>query len=55
MYPPRWLSDWPDGYQSSRLVVIVRDLAPQTILAHFVPGDPVTIDNRESDSQEGEA
>ena len=60
LYPPRWLADWPDGDQTSRLVFIVRDLAPETILAHFVPGDPVTIDspqgdNRESDSQEGEA
>ena len=55
MYPPRWLADWPDGDQSSRLVFIVRDLKPETILAHFVPGDPVTIDNRESGNQEGEA
>jgi G3E family GTPase len=55
MYPPRWLADWPDGDQSSRLVFIVRDLKPEMILAHFVPGDPVTIDNRESGNQEGEA
>jgi G3E family GTPase len=46
LYPPRWLADWPDGDQASRLVFIVRDLAPEIILAHFVPGDPVTIDNR---------
>jgi G3E family GTPase len=55
MYPPRWLADWPDGDQTCRLVFIVRDLAPATILAHFVPGDPVIIDNRESENREGEA
>jgi hypothetical protein len=55
LYPPRWLADWPDGDQTSRLVFIVRDLALETILARFMPGDPVTIDNRESDTQEGEA
>ena len=55
LYPPRWLADWPDGDHASRLVFIVRDLAPETILAHFMPGDPVTIDNREGDNREGEA
>ena len=55
MYPPRWLADWPDGDRTSRLVFIVRDLAPETILAHFVPGDPVVIDSRESENREGEA
>ena len=55
LYPPRWLADWPDGDRTSRLVFIVRDLKPETILAHFAPGDPVTIVNRESGNQEGEA
>ena len=44
MYPPRWLTGWPDGDHGSRLVFIVRDLAPETILAHFVRGDPAPID-----------
>jgi G3E family GTPase len=50
LYPPRWLADWPDSDHSSRLVFIVRDLEPATILAHFLPGDPVTIDNREGET-----
>lgn len=44
MYPPRWLAGWPDRDHSSRLVFIVRDLAPETILAHFMRGDPMKID-----------
>jgi G3E family GTPase len=55
MYPPRWLADWPDSDRTSRLVFIVRDLPAETILAHFVPGDPVIMDYRESENREGEA
>jgi Cobalamin synthesis protein cobW C-terminal domain len=40
MYPPRWLDAWPDGDQTSRLVFIVRDIAPEVILARFAAGDP---------------
>jgi G3E family GTPase len=40
MYPPRWLDAWPDGDQTSRLVFIVRDIAPELILARFAAGDP---------------
>ncbi len=50
MYPPRWLADWPDADRSSRLVFIVRDLEPETILAHFMRGDPVKIDTGEGES-----
>ena len=50
MYPPRWLADWPDGDRSSRLVFIVRDLEPATILAHFMRGDPVKIDVGEGEA-----
>ena len=44
LYPPRWLAGWPDDDHASRLVFIVRDLEPETILAHFMRGDPATID-----------
>ena len=40
MYPPRWLDAWPDDDHSSRLVFIVRDIAPSVILRHFAAGDP---------------
>ncbi len=40
MYPPRWLDAWPDGEPASRLVFIVRNIAPDVILAHFAAGDP---------------
>jgi len=50
LYPPHWLADWPDDDHTNRLVFIVRDLEPATILAHFVPGDPVRIDNREGEA-----
>ena len=50
MYPPRWLSDWPDEDRRSRLVFIVRDLARETILAHFMRGDPVNIDMGEGEA-----
>jgi G3E family GTPase len=44
MYPPRWLADWPDGDHTSRLVFIVRDLAPETILGQFMRGEPAIIE-----------
>lgn len=40
MYPPRWLDAWPGGEPTSRLVFIVRNIAPEVILAHFAVGDP---------------
>jgi G3E family GTPase len=43
LYPPRWLERWPDADQSSRLVFIVRDLAPDEILQRFAPGEPACI------------
>jgi G3E family GTPase len=48
MYPPRWLNAWPDGDQTSRLVFIVRDIAPEVILARFAAGDPGLITNQGS-------
>jgi G3E family GTPase len=45
MYPPRWLDAWPDADQTSRLVFIVRDIAPAVVLAHFAAGDPILHDN----------
>jgi G3E family GTPase len=43
LYPPRWLDQWPDADQSSRLVFIVRDLAPDEILQRFAAGEPACI------------
>src|SRR5580704_300182 len=40
MYPPRWMDAWPDNEQTSRMVFIVRNIAPSVILAHFAAGDP---------------
>jgi G3E family GTPase len=40
MYPPRWLQAWPDGDPTSRMVFIVRNIAPAVILEHFAAGDP---------------
>jgi G3E family GTPase len=40
LYPPRWLERWPDGDRTSRLVFIVRDLAPDEILQRFAQGEP---------------
>ena len=40
MYPPRWLDTWPGGEPTSRLVFIVRNIAPDVIRAHFAAGDP---------------
>jgi len=40
MYPPRWLDHWPAGEPVSRLVFIVRNIAPAVILAHFAAADP---------------
>ena len=40
LYPPDWLSDWPDGDRSSRLVFITREIGPAEILVRFAEGDP---------------
>ncbi len=48
LYPPRWLEGWPDpgpdADRSSRLVFILRDLAPGEILQRFAEGEPAFID-----------
>jgi G3E family GTPase len=44
LYPPRWLDDWPDRDHTSRLVFIVRDLAPDEILQRFAAGEPRRLD-----------
>ena len=43
LYPPRWLERWPDADRTSRLVFIVRDLAPDEILQRFAEGEPLRI------------
>jgi G3E family GTPase len=41
MYPPRWLDRWPSADETSRLVFIVRNIAPAVLLDHFASADPV--------------
>ena len=41
MYPPDWLDSWPGGDETSRLVFIVRNIAPAILLNHFAAADPV--------------
>jgi G3E family GTPase len=43
LYPPRWLERWPDGDHASRLVFVVRDLAPDEILRRFAAGEPACL------------
>jgi len=43
LYPPRWLERWPDGDHTSRVVFIVRDLAPVDILRRFADGEPLVV------------
>ncbi|CAN5761786.1 GTP-binding protein [soil metagenome] len=51
LYPPRWLEAWPSlgpdlgtpVDRSSRLVFILRDLAPDEILQRFAEGEPSCI------------
>ena len=43
LYPPRWLERWPDADCASRLVFIIRDLAPDEILRRFAEGEPACI------------
>jgi len=43
LYPPRWLERWPDTDHTSRLVFIVRDLAPDDILQRFAEGEPLAV------------
>jgi G3E family GTPase len=43
LYPPRWLDRWPDADRQSRLVFIVRDLAPDEILRRFADGEPACL------------
>ncbi|MBR0653688.1 CobW family GTP-binding protein [Plastoroseomonas arctica] len=40
MYEPRWLDDWPDADRTSRMVFIMRNLAPAILLDAFAAGDP---------------
>jgi len=41
MYPPRWLDRWPSADETSRLVFIVRNIAPALLLDHFASANPV--------------
>ena len=41
MYPPRWLDRWPSADETSRLVFIVRNIAPAVLLDHFASANPV--------------
>jgi G3E family GTPase len=43
LYPPRWLERWPDADRTSRLVFILRDLAPDEILRRFADGEPACL------------
>ena len=43
LYPPRWLSAWPDSDSTSRLVFIVRDLPPDEIVQRFAAGEPLAL------------
>jgi len=40
MYEPRWLPDWPDADRTSRMVFIVRGIAPAILLEAFAAGEP---------------
>jgi G3E family GTPase len=40
MYAPRWLPDWPDADRTSRMVFIVRGIAPEVLLEGFAEGAP---------------
>ncbi len=44
MYPPRWLSAWPEADRTSRMVFIVRGIAPAIVLECFAAGNPVLMD-----------
>ncbi|MES2711766.1 MAG: GTP-binding protein, partial [Pseudomonadota bacterium] len=41
MYEPRWLAAWPDADETSRMVFIVRGIAPEILLDGFAAGDPM--------------
>jgi G3E family GTPase len=40
MFTPEWLAAWPDDDHRSRLVLVVHDIAPEEILAHFAFARP---------------
>jgi G3E family GTPase len=48
LYPPRWFDTWPDEDRRSRLIFIVRDIAPETLLERFSAGDPVLAETIET-------
>ena len=48
LYPPRWFDTWPDEDRRSRLVFIVRDIAPETLLERFAAGDPALAETFET-------
>ena len=52
MYPPHWFDSWPDEDRRSRLVFIVRDIAPETLLERFSAGDPVLAETIETTTGE---
>jgi G3E family GTPase len=41
IYRPEWLDAWPDADTRSRLVFVVRDIAPEVIIALFADAAPV--------------
>jgi G3E family GTPase len=41
IYRPDWLDGWPDGDTRSRLVFVVRDMAPAAITTHFAAAGPI--------------
>jgi len=48
LYPPEWLTEWPDDDHSSRLVFIVRDIPIEEIIPRFAGGDPVLVETNKT-------
>jgi G3E family GTPase len=44
LYPPDWLTAWPDDDHGSRLVFIVRDIPIEEIIDRFAAGDPTLVE-----------
>jgi G3E family GTPase len=44
LYPPDWLTAWPDDDHNSRLVFIVRDIPIEEIIDRFAAGDPMPVE-----------
>jgi G3E family GTPase len=41
IYRPEWRDRWPDDDTRSRLVFVVRNIAPEVIMAHFASAAPI--------------